>query len=98
MTGVSHLSASGKVRPLWQPVGGTYSVTMPKPKNTKQCACPLQPQDLTRWVVRPVVRRLLQHHRVCNDLGKRILKQVQETNESVEIIARQIARWSRRWD
>ncbi len=71
---------------------------MPKTKVTKQCACPLQPHDLTRWVVRPVARRLLQHHRVCNEQGKRILKQLQETNESVEIIARQIARWSRHGD
>lgn len=71
---------------------------MPKPKITKKRACSLKPQELTRWVVRPVARRLLQHHRVCNEQGKRILKQVQETNESVEIIARQVARWSQRWD
>lgn len=69
---------------------------MSKTNHAKKCSCPLQPYDFTRWVVRPVSRRLMLHHRVCIEQGKRILKQLQETNESVEIIAREIGRWNQR--
>ena len=69
---------------------------MSKTNHTKQCPYALRPHDLTLWAVRPIARRLMLHHRVCIEQGKRILKQVQETNESVEIMAREIARWNQR--
>lgn len=69
---------------------------MSKTNHTKKCSCPFQPFDLTRWVVRPLSRRLTLHHRVCIEQGKRLRKQIEELNDSVEIIAREIARWSQR--
>ena len=69
---------------------------MPKTKQTKECPCVLRPHDLTLWVVRPIARRLMLHHRVCFEQGKQMLQQLRETNESVEIMARGIARWNQR--
>lgn len=67
---------------------------MSKTNHAKKCSCSLQPYDFTRWVARPLARQLTLHHRVCIEQGKRLRKQVEELNESVEIIAREIARWS----
>jgi hypothetical protein len=69
---------------------------MSKTNHAKKCSCSLQPYDFTRWVVRPLARRLILHHRVGIEQGKRILQQLRETNESIEIIAREIARWNQR--
>ncbi len=69
---------------------------MLKSNHKEKCSCPLQPYDFTRWVVRPLARGLMLHHRVGVEQVKRIHKQLQEINESIEIIAREIARWGRR--
>ena len=69
---------------------------MSKTNHTKQCPCALRAHDLTLWAVRPIARRLMLHHRVCIEHGKRILKELREVNESVEIMAQEMARWNQR--
>ncbi len=69
---------------------------MSKTNHTKKCSCPLQPYDLTCWVVRPIARRLMLHHQVSIEQGKRTFKLLSEMNESIEIIARELARWNQR--
>lgn len=44
----------------------------------------------------PLERRLTLHYQVCIKQGKCLRKLVENLNESVQIIAREIARWSQR--
>lgn len=51
---------------------------------------------LSKLIVRPLARRIRQMRRDCIDQNKQIINKVHEVNKSLEVIARQVARWSRR--
>lgn len=51
----------------------------------------LREHHLNRLVVRPLARRIKQQRRDCIKQGKRIFNKLQEVNESIEILAREIA-------
>ena len=61
-----------------------------------KCASAVPEHHLTKLIVRPLARRIEQQRRECIQQGKRIINKIQEVNKSVEIIARQVARWTRR--
>ena len=56
----------------------------------------LREHQLKKLVVRPLARRIKQQRRDCIELGKRIFNKLQEVNESIEIIARHLARRAER--
>src|ERR1035437_1088493 len=63
-----------------------------KHKRRGNVAASLQEWQLKTLVVLPLARRINQHATTSQKLGRRILKKLQEVEDSIEIIARQIAR------
>lgn len=60
--------------------------------NALKCASGLQEHHLNKLVVRPLGRRIKQQRRDCLEQGKRIFNKLHEISQSIEIIAREIAR------
>ena len=61
--------------------------------NRKEDVCRgLQEGQLRMFVVLPLERRIDQHAVASLKLGRRILEKLQEVDDSIEIIAREIAR------
>jgi len=65
-------------------------------KRTGHLFAGLQEWQLKTLVVTPLARLINKHSAVSLRLNRRILKQLREVEDSIEIIARQIARQSKR--
>jgi hypothetical protein len=65
-------------------------------KRTGHLSAGLQEWQLKTFVVLPLARRINQHAAASLKLGRRILKNLHEVEDSVEIIAREMARQSKR--
>ena len=69
---------------------------MSNTEETKRCSCSLRPHELALWVVRPIARRLMLHHRTGIEQGKLLSEQLQELLRAVEIMSQELGRLSQR--
>lgn len=60
-------------------------------KNTHKAA---QRRSFRRWVRRLITSWLKRHTRDCREDTQKILEKLDDLEETIEIIAREIARWS----
>lgn len=89
-------AAHGKVWCLGEGKADRYPMNMSKEKKPQPCTCSLRPHELTLWVVRPIARRLMLHHRIGLEQGKQLDAQLQELRRTVERMAEEVGRLSGR--
>lgn len=94
----NHLSHTARVGVFFIILLGLFCGDMKNTNNVSQkvISGDLREHHLNRLIVRPLARRIKQQRRDFMEQSKRILNEIQDVNESIEIIVRQLAREAER--
>jgi len=90
------LSAPGKGWRLVPRGAHAYPLDMPNANKPKRCSFALRPHELALWVVRPIARQLMLHHRIGIAQGKQLSEQLQEMQRAMELMSQELGRLSQR--